>query len=353
MTDSATSPPSTVDTATQRIGMLMAQVLGLPVMGSDDDFFARGGTDHDAGSLAKRIRDEIGYSVTRGDVRKAPTPVLLAARIADGRTLARHIIPIQPDGDLPPLFGVHVLGANEEFFRPLGEELGPNQPVFGLTVGMLTKDTPVGVEDTAKAYFDDIMEHFPDGPVALAAVSLGAYFAYDLAQRLCAAGREVRMLAMFDAMGPDGRPRVGGAMWVLQHVRRAAVKGLPYFTEAIKGRLAERKEQKLRDEVAEITEQSEGADGLDVEQFVAANQVAVDSYQPQPIDVPLTIYRATEDNFDSAETIADGLGWRRVAAGGFVVIDIEGGHLTILAQPAVATMARHMRPLLQGGAPGA
>lgn len=329
------------DELTLRVAGLMAATLGLPGIGPDDDFHDLGGHSLLAVRLVGQIESELGYRLGVGDLHRAPTPREIAATINAARTGPRFIIPVQPGGSQPPLFGVHVLGRNEEYYRPLAAELGPDQPILGLTVGLLTQDTPIGVEATARCYFEDIQRHYPEGPVSLAAVSLGSYIAFDLAQQLLAAGREVRMLALFDAEGPGGRSRLTGAARIMAHVRRLRSDGMGHFLHVVSNRLTD-----VRNRVEKLRVRMASAKGeaapLTIGTFVAANELAVQAYDAQPIDLDLTIFRAMENVFDSPESAEDGLGWAPVAAAGFELIDIPGGHLTMLSQPNVAILARHM-----------
>ena len=62
----------------------------------------------------------------------------------------------------------------------------------------------------------------------------------------------------------------------------------------------------------------------------------------KPLAVPITIYRSNENFFDTEECIRGGLGWKHVALEGYEVIDVPGGHLTMLARPHVGVLAGHM-----------
>ncbi|MEF3049172.1 non-ribosomal peptide synthetase [Pseudotabrizicola sp. L79] len=329
------------DEVTLHIARLMARTLGFDQIGPDDNFHDLGGHSLQAVRLIGQIETELGYRLGIGDLHRNPTPRQLADTVDAAQTGPRYIVPVQPNGTLPPLFGVHVLGRNEEYYRPLAAALGPDQPVLGLTVGLLTQDTPIGVEATARCYFEDIQRHYPDGPISLAAVSLGSYIAFDLAQQLLDAGREVRMIALFDAEGPGGRSRVRGLARLMVHVRRLRGEGAAYLLHVLSNRLTDLRNRVEKARVKMASAKGEAAP-LTIGTFVAANELAVQAYEAQPIELPLTIFRATENVFDSPESSRDGLGWSPVAQAGFEVIDIPGGHLTMLSPPHVARLARHM-----------
>ena len=339
------------DAATGRIAALMAGVLGVETIGPDDSFHDLGGHSLLAVQLIGRIEAEMGHRLAVADLHRRPTPRALAAAVDAAQSGPRYIIPIQPHGTKPPLFGVHVLGRNEEYYRPLAKALGPDQPVFGLSVGLLTQDTPIGVAATAKRYFDDIQHYHPEGPISLAAVSLGSYIAFDLAQQLLAAGRDVRMLALFDAEGPGGRSRLHGGARLAAHVRRARQEGAAYLLHILSNRLVNLRNrvEKLR---LRMASQKREATAMTIGSFVAANELAVAAYEAQPIDLPLTIFRAEENIFDSPESRAEGLGWAPVAEAGFQVFDVPGDHLSILSPPNVDHLAAFMAQVLARPKPG-
>ncbi|MEZ5750785.1 MAG: amino acid adenylation domain-containing protein [Paracoccaceae bacterium] len=331
------------DPLTRDIAAMMAKTLGLESIGPDDSFHDLGGHSLLAVQLLGRIEAATGTRLGIADLHRAPTPRGLAEALgqdvsADARP--RYIIPIQPQGNRAPLFGVHVLGRNESFYRPLAAELGNDQPVLGLSVGLLGHDTPIGVEATAHAYFDDIQKHHPDGPINLAAVSLASYITFELARQLREAGREVRMVALFDAAGPDGRATLSGARRILTHLRLLAATGPGYML-----RILHNKQAQIRHKIAKLRlkiESRNGGGAQSVETFVAANEAAVNAYVARPLDVPLTIIRAVESPFDSARTTECGLGWASVAAAGFTVIDNPGDHLSILQPPHVGQLAQSL-----------
>jgi amino acid adenylation domain-containing protein len=346
--DRVTSSVTTTEAAdptTRRVAELMARVLGLDQIGPDDSFHDLGGHSLLAVQLIGRIEADLGHRLGVADLHHCPTPKALAAAVDAAQSGPRYIIPIQPNGSKPPLFGVHVLGRNEEYYRPLARALGPDQPFFGLSVGLLTQDTPIGVEETAKRYFEDIQQHHPKGPVSLAAVSLGSYIAFDLAQQLLAAGRDVRMLALFDAEGPGGRSRLRGSARFAAHIRRARHEGAAYLLHILSNRLVNLRNSVEKLRLRAATQKGE-ASPMTIGSFVAANELAVEAYEAQPIDLPLTIFRAEENIFDSPESRAEGLGWAPVAEAGFQVFDVPGDHLSILAPPNVETLAVHMAKVL-------
>lgn len=333
------------DPATRRIAALMAETLGLAHVGDEDDFHDLGGHSLLAVQLIGRIEADLGHRLGVADLHRRPTPRALARALRAAQAGPRYILPIQPLGSRPPLFGVHVLGRNEEHFRPLAAALGTDQPVFGLTVGLLAQDTPIGVRETARAYAAEIQRHFPQGPISLAAVSLASYVAYELAQQLLRDGREVRVIAMFDSAGPGGRSRLSGRARIGMHLRQLRRRGPSHLMGIVANRWQDviYRARKLR--LRLLAQRGKTAE-MTVESFMVAAELAVEAYEARPIHRPLTIFRAEENIFDSPESARDGLGWGSVAASGFEVIDVPGDHLSILQPPNVTILAHHLRRLM-------
>jgi thioesterase domain-containing protein/acyl carrier protein len=350
-TSTAQATPLPTDATTALVQTLMAQTLGLDSIAPDDRFHDLGGHSLLAVRLLGRIEAELGKRVTLPELHCNPSPralgQLLSSTTATAAATPQFIIPIHAGGTATPLFGVHVLGRNEEHFRPLSKALGPDHPVYGLTVGPLTSETPVGVEATAKLYFQEIMRHHPEGPICLAAVSLASYFAVELAHQLLAAGRKVEGLILFDASGPHGRSGVRGLERFRVHGRRLMRDGLRHPMGILANRVDDLRIRLERARLARKGSWGEGATPS-VSAFIAANEQAVAQYVAQPLDVPLTIFRAEENHFDSPQDIQSGLGWAAIAAAGFDLIDTPGGHLTMLQPPNVSHLAQNLARVLKG-----
>ena len=336
-----------VDPQATKIAELFATVLGGGVPPVGASFFDLGGHSLQLLTLIGQIETTFGVRLAVAQVHRAPTPLGLSALIAaqEGRAvpalnLADCVMPIQPLGAGIPIYGVHVLGINGSFLRPLADAMGPDQPIFGLTVGLLSAATPTSVEETAALYFRAIQAHRPNGPLGLVAVSLGSFMALELAQQLRAAGREVRLLAMMDAEGPGGRENIHGFAWLAVHIALLRKGGMGHLRELICGKV-----ESLRHRMAKLRLWVEAGVLRDtrvvtsVDGFVAANAVAIQSYDPRPYAGRMTIIRAKGSLFDSDRALQTGLGWRCVAQGGFVVVDVAGDHLSILQEPGVVDVA--------------
>ncbi|MEY5037316.1 MAG: hypothetical protein RL472_422, partial [Pseudomonadota bacterium] len=196
------------------------------------------------------------------------------------------------------------------------------------------------VERTAQLYFDEIQTFHPEGPVGLVAVSMAAYFAFELAQLLRAAGREVRVLAVLDAVGPAGRPPLVGRAKLRAHWQQVRQHGPWHFVQVLKNKLDRYREH--REALRAMPDQ------INPLNLIAANVCAVEFYRPQPYGGPLTVFRADRSFWDSPEALSSALGWISVAQGGLQMFDLPGTHLSILGAGNVDVLAGHLTRLMAG-----
>ena len=331
---------------TLKVAKLFADILKISHMPSNVSFFDQGGDSLLLLRLLAQIEKEFGTRLKPTALYAEPTPVGVVRALQSKDPDPLVVIPIQARGGLAPLYAVHVLGDNGSFFRPLAAELGDDQPLFGLTVGLLSEDTPTAIKDIARFYLHQIERHHPEGPVSLVAVSAGSYVTFELAQQLIAAGRQVNGLIFLDASGPGGRPRVGKLGRIGVHARLLARHPGAYFTKTIASKIEEVRHSIARKKLSK--QEGEGDAVQSVAAFVAANTMAIESYNPAPYPGPITVIRAGHDLFDSPEAVQTGLGWNVVAGGTLEVYDVPGEHLSILEPPYVPELARRISTVLRG-----
>ena len=326
------------DAMTQQIATLMAQVLALEAVGAQDDFHDLGGESLSAVRFVALVEQHLKRSVVAMDLYQHPTPAAFAAFLRHGSTGPRYIVPIQPEGTQPAFFAVHVLGPKESQWRPLAEALGPDWPVYGITVGAPRSLDDIDIPAIAEVYFQEIQTHYPTGPLMLGATSMASYYAYDLAQRLVAAGRDVRLMVAFDAMGPGGRPSLQGAAKLRAHLRQFARHGVGHLRTIWEARALKR--QYARDGARATEGEVTGVN------IIEATVQAVDRYVPAPYPAPLLVLRADTSFWDSPQALDTCLGWAQVAKGGVRMVDVPGEHLTILEPGKVEVLAARLKKVI-------
>lgn len=121
------------------------------------------------------------------------------------RELPGCIIPLQTQGELPPLFCVHGLGGSAAPFAALAERIRSQRPVYGIQATDRREATSIAM--LAASYVEAVRAMQSAGPYHLSGWSLGAIVAHEMARQLEAQGEVVASLILIDA--PGGRARSG------------------------------------------------------------------------------------------------------------------------------------------------
>ncbi|MEU8139115.1 amino acid adenylation domain-containing protein, partial [Streptodolium elevatio] len=97
---------------------LFAELLGVPDIGADEDFFALGGHSLLAARLANRLRAALGVEISLADVFRAPTPQALAAAAALAETARPRVRGTRVPEDVPASFAQAGLWLEEQLRGP-------------------------------------------------------------------------------------------------------------------------------------------------------------------------------------------------------------------------------------------
>ncbi|MFG1667529.1 amino acid adenylation domain-containing protein [Streptomyces sp. Y7] len=190
----------------QRLCALFARSLGVDAIGPDGDFFAHGGHSLLALRLTASIEAELGARVSPATLFEAPTPAALAARLAAGDGHMEEdpyapLLTLRREGDLPPLFCLHPGLGLGWAYAALLPHLAPGRPVHALqTPALRGGQLPRTLGELAENSLPLIRAVRPHGPYLLLGRSFGGPLAHELAVRLRAAGEEVALVAVVDAM---------------------------------------------------------------------------------------------------------------------------------------------------------
>jgi len=230
------------------------------------------------------------------------------------------------------------------------------------------------IEEMAAFYVGEVRRSQPNGPYLLGGLCAGGVIAFEMASQLVRAGESVELVVLLDAATPRApkRPGLIGSQRLgrlTQALTEASGAERSYFGCAwtVLGVISRKLVNMLTWEIMERgTRLSVGvrfgllrclrARGLPWPRFLpelSARQIyesAEALYVPRPLSrAPVVLVRARAGVGDDApyrEIYADDtFGWRALTDK-LVVIDIDGGHSSMLQEPFVQSLAVALAPII-------
>ncbi|MBS1783116.1 MAG: amino acid adenylation domain-containing protein [Bacteroidetes bacterium] len=181
---------------------LWAEVLDNSDFGPNDDFFELGGHSLLAVKVMVSLEKKTGKRLTIATLFEHPTVEQLAKQLHKDYNAAEWdvLMPIKTTGTKIPIFYVHGAGLNALLFKPFGEFMDENQPVYGLQALGINHETqiPDSIEKMVERYVADIIKAYPNGPYAIAGYSLGGFLAFEIARQLELMNKEVAFVGILD-----------------------------------------------------------------------------------------------------------------------------------------------------------
>jgi amino acid adenylation domain-containing protein len=326
-------------------------LLGIPDVGVDDDFFDLGGDSLVVVALVGRIRQRFGTDLPLGALAAAPTVAGLARFVERGTDTARFrpLVTLQA-GDPQakrPLFFVHGGSGNIAGFPRLARALPADQPVHALQWdGLDGSRGSRTVEAMARRYLAEIRSVQPTGPYLLGGQCVGGLVAREVARVVVAQGDAVDLLVMVDSPNlasphfhVDEAPSL--ERWLTG--RRARVllsQALAVRRFLARPRRAQAAEVRLR---ARVLARRPVPPGDRERHGVMAMVAAVWRHRIRPVDVPTTYLTSGEGDAAAIGLTGswdDGLlGWSEHVSPSFTAHRIPDSHVDAMYHPdAVAVL---------------
>jgi len=364
--------------ATERsLVVLWEELLGIAGVGIDDDFFALGGTSLLAARMIAELAHRRGISLPLTTIVESPTIRQFASRVDQGAVAAPNgLVALRKAGERR-LFLVHDGDGETLLYRNLANRLPAAMSVFGIQPERRTRIplAHLAIEEMAASYVKTVRAEQPEGPYLLGGMCAGGLIAFEMARQLQASGALVERVLMMDSATPQaerrdivtahrssrfreaiasaraGRGVVGGALAVAGVVARKVAGVLSYEISRRRAQARDRgRIETLRRVLAEGGEWPASEASLD---FRAIYNHAEHGYRPPPSEVSAVLIRATAgsgNDMPYVQVFKDPtLGWSGVVRD-LAVVDVDGGHASMLQEPQAASLAAAILPHVLGPA---
>jgi amino acid adenylation domain-containing protein len=199
----------------RRLLEIWRTLLGRQTIGVDQSFFDLGGDSIMVVALAAKIAAEVGVDPPLSRILEAPTIEKLARALASEPQSARgpqspKLVELKP-GHGKHFFFVHDGDGETLLYRALALLLPDEVAAWGIT-----PDRDSGLEiahrsldELARAYVARVRARQERGPYHLAGLCAGGIIAFEMARQLESVGEIVAPLVILDAAAPDAAMRLG------------------------------------------------------------------------------------------------------------------------------------------------
>ena len=363
----------------RRLVALWRELLNVDYLGVEDDYFALGGTSLLAADMFAQIAHRFDVKLPLTTILEASTVRALARHVERQATERSGVLIELKRGGATNLFLIHDGDGETLLYRNLARRMPDDISVFGIEPRRLSR-VPLAhtrIEDMARFYIEEMRKKQPAGPYMLGGLCAGGVIAYEMASQLKSASESVKLVALFDAARPRARKRVGQIS--KQRVRRleavfAGVRGeqgilVPRLYSSIKEaslklvnlvawefssrarRLTTRARFRLLHEL--LMRGRPWPSSLPELSVREIYDSAEARYLPKALsDAGILLLRAQSgDEYDQPyrEVYADDtFDWSSVARD-LTVIDVEGGHSSMLQEPFVESLVTALTPRVIDG----
>ncbi len=337
-------------------------LLGVPQVNSDDDFFALGGHSLSGVRLFAKIKKTFHVDLELAVLFEARTLGQLAEVIRMAGVPAGSeqetwsaLVPIQPNGTRIPLFCVHAVGGDVLFYEQLAKALGPSQPFYAFQSPLVADPDrrDLTVEEMAALYIKEMRAFFPQGPYLLGAASYGGFVLYEMARQLQEQGVTPAAVIMFDVWVPGSGQYFGTDVKLAKFWRNIRDGGVRYLSKKIR--------EKSEYYWSKVMEHAVFPAGVKVYRMIGrplspalrfhwvsqGHWYALSRYTFKPFPGKITLVRATDRGPEVLGRSEDlTLGWGGLAQGGVEIVDVPTKHMFMLFDPYSATLAETLKTIL-------
>ena len=332
---------------------LWQEVMRVERVGIHDNFFTLGGHSLMAVQLISRVKSAFAMEMPLSVLFAAPTVARMAEHIAAANGNERPksspvLVNIQPHGSSAPFFCVHAVGGQVINYGELSQELGLEQPFYGLQSppANVFPESGISIEQMAALYNREIRSVQPAGPYLLGGWSMGGLVAWEMAQQLAKEGETIRLLALIDTTPPskylEADDRVNDrsmlTLFALDMSRLVGRDPSP-LAEQFSRAAAQDQWNMVQETLVSygvLTPKKAHAEMTALLDTFTRNFLAANNYSLQQSQQHVVYFRASE----SPERISKA--WTRWAGRGIEYHSVPGDHFSMLRQPGVRIIAEFL-----------
>jgi len=311
------------------------EVLRLPTIGVDNDFFELGGTSLQALMVFAQIEARLGCSLPPTTLVQASTIARLAEliRATTGSAASQSLVPLRASRTGLPLFLVSGRGWLVMNYRHLLNDLKSDRPIYGLQPPPLDGKhrIPRTITSMATDYVSEIQRVQPYGPYFIAGHSFGGRVSFEIAQQLVGKGERVSFLGLIDTS-----------------LRDTPIKGWPLASEAVHLGRRVRRAQGFHDF---LFQGLRFARNTLLDLWIRQGHSIPHKYRPtyypwlcsrSNIGYVPKPYRGHITMFSSAgNSERQRAHWGPLARGGLTVLEVPAGHMEMIEPPHSRLLAEH------------
>jgi amino acid adenylation domain-containing protein len=332
-----------------RVAAVFRDVLGVPAVGVDDDFFALGGSSVLVIEARARLEKEFGVELPLRVFFETPTVSAIVPQLDRPGAVNQPFAVTLKRGrsDVPPL--LCVVGIDQ--YQDVALALPGARPVVGLHVPVRydpSREPYPAIEEVARQYVELVRREQPKGPYHLAGLCFGGVVAFEAARQLEAQGERVDLVAVLDWALPNAR-KLDLVGWVRAKLR----KGIAW--RGLAERLAERL-RALGERVRRRRPQgpeAAPAGPIDLPIGGPAASVELKRYAGAlgHLKSHLLVVKALHRPKPDWLRLTEDYGWAGHAER-VTVEDVDSGHLELVRDPKAREVAAVLAKALGDGAPG-
>lgn len=324
----------------RRLLAIWCRHLDLTVIGVDADYFDLGGTSLGAVRMFGAIKEEFDIDLPLSTLLTHPTIEGLAHVISgvdpDTELESTSLVPIQPRGTRPPIAAVHGGQGEVLFYRGLAEQLGLDQPLYGLQpVGLNGGATPLDtVPEMASTYIEELRRVQPEGPYRLIGFCFGGTVCLEMAAQLEELGHRVDFMGIIDGGLPIEDARYETGVERARYMLRS--RGMAGTARAGWNRATWRAGELVKASLGRMR----GEEQAKYVPVAMACRRAFNTFVPRPSSAPITLIRSAE------EQVGEGRDWDFAWDDYTPRLEIEtvdAGHKTLFQGSAVKALAEIIR----------